>query len=51
MASKRDYFPRRGDVITLDFDPVKGHEQGGRRPAVVISEGEIENKLGPLIFP
>jgi mRNA interferase MazF len=27
----------RGDVVWLEFDPVLGHEQGGRRPAVVIS--------------
>jgi mRNA interferase MazF len=28
---------RRGDVWIADFDPVQGHEQGGRRPALVIS--------------
>ena len=27
----------RGSVVWLDFDPVKGREQGGRRPAVVIA--------------
>ncbi|MCH8489175.1 MAG: type II toxin-antitoxin system PemK/MazF family toxin [Oceanicaulis sp.] len=27
----------RGDVVWLEFDPVLGHEQGGRRPAVVMS--------------
>ena len=28
---------RQGSVVWLDFDPVKGREQGGRRPAVVIA--------------
>jgi mRNA interferase MazF len=46
VVSKRDYFPRRGDVIALDFDPVKGHEQGGRRPAVVISEDRYNRIVG-----
>lgn len=29
----------RGDLIWLDFNPQKGHEQRGRRPALVISPG------------
>lgn len=28
---------RRGDVWLVDFDPVEGHEQAGRRPALVLS--------------
>ncbi len=28
---------KQGDIITLDFDPQSGHEQKGRRPAIVIS--------------
>ena len=31
------YIPKQKDVITLDFSPIKGHEQQGYRPAVVIS--------------
>ena len=31
------YIPKQKDVILLDFNPTKGHEQGGFRPAVVIS--------------
>jgi mRNA interferase MazF len=27
----------QGDILWLDFDPQTGHEQRGRRPAVVIS--------------
>jgi len=29
--------PRRGEVWLVSFDPVEGHEQAGRRPALVIS--------------
>ena len=29
--------PNRGDLVWLDFDPQAGHEQAGRRPALVLS--------------
>ncbi|TWB35254.1 type II toxin-antitoxin system PemK/MazF family toxin [Nitrospirillum pindoramense] len=32
-----DYRPEAGDLIWTDFDPRLGREQGGRRPAVVVS--------------
>ena len=28
---------KQGDIIWLDFNPQTGHEQNGRRPAVVVS--------------
>jgi mRNA interferase MazF len=31
------YVPRRGDIVWVDCNPVVGHEQGGRRPAIVLS--------------
>ena|SRR3989338_5603301 len=31
------YIPEAGDIVWVDFSPTKGHEQSGRRPAVVIS--------------
>ncbi|MDX2216344.1 MAG: endoribonuclease MazF [Oculatellaceae cyanobacterium bins.114] len=31
------YIPDRGDIVFLDFDPTKGHEQRGHRPALVLS--------------
>jgi mRNA interferase MazF len=31
------YQPDRGDLIYLDFTPNAGTEQGGRRPALVLS--------------
>ncbi len=32
-----DWSPDQGDIIFLDFDPQSGHEQAGRRPALVLS--------------
>ena len=31
------YCPEAGDVIWIDLDPTKGHEQRGRRPVLVLS--------------
>jgi mRNA interferase MazF len=36
MKSGR-YIPDRGDLVWIDLDPTRGHEQGGRRPAIVLS--------------
>ena len=33
----KKYIPKQGDVVLLDLKPIKGHEQAGVRPAVVIS--------------
>ena len=46
------YIPQQGDIIYLDFDPQSGHEQKGRRPAVVISNNAF-NALsrGALVCP
>ena len=30
------YQPKSGDIIWVDFDPQAGHEQKGRRPALVV---------------
>jgi len=39
------YVPDQGDVVWVDFDPVKGHEQGGRRPALVMSPVNYNSKV------
>ena len=31
------YIPEQGDIVLLEFDPQAGHEQKGRRPAIVVS--------------
>lgn len=39
----KEYIPKKGDLVTLTFDPSAGHEQQGRRPALIISN-EVFNK-------
>ncbi|TMC29186.1 MAG: type II toxin-antitoxin system PemK/MazF family toxin [Chloroflexi bacterium] len=41
--------PRRGDVWWADLDPVRGHEQGGRRPAVVVSVDRLNRSRMDLV--
>lgn len=40
------YVPRRGDIVWLTFDPQSGHEQAGRRPALVISPEAYNRTVG-----
>jgi len=35
---------RQGDIILVDFDPIKGREQSGYRPALVISRTKYNEK-------
>src|SRR3989338_8909312 len=37
------YYPKRGDIAWLAFTPQAGHEQAGRRPALILSP-ELYNK-------
>ena len=39
----------RGDVVWADLDPVRDHEQGGRRPVVVISQDVFNAQSGTVI--
>ena len=43
------YVPDVGHVVWVDLDPVAGHEQGGRRPAVVLSPFAYNNNVGLLL--
>jgi mRNA interferase MazF len=43
------YVPDRGDVVWISFNPQAGHEQAGRRPAVVISPSAYNGKVGLAI--
>lgn len=43
------YVPDSGDVIWIDLEPVAGHEQGGKRPAIVLSPFAYNNKVGLLL--
>ncbi len=46
----RRYVPSRGDVVWLSFTPQTGHEQAGRRPALVLSPASYNGKVGLAIF-
>lgn len=44
-----EYVPRRGDFVALTFDPQSGHEQRGRRPALVVSNDLFNEHTGLCI--
>jgi mRNA interferase MazF len=48
----RRYVPDAGDLVWLTFDPQAGHEQAGRRPALVLSPRLYNEKAGlALVCP
>ncbi len=46
----RRYVPERGDIVWLEFTPQEGHEQAGRRPALVVSPKAYNEKVGLALF-
>ena len=54
MAEKRGsavpYVPKRGDIVWISLNPRAGHEQAGRRPAVVVSPRSYNRKVGLGLF-
>lgn len=47
---KKEYVPDRGDIVWLQFDPQKGREQRGKRPAMVLSPKSYNRKVGLGLF-
>jgi mRNA interferase MazF len=47
---KKAYIPDRGDMVWLNFSPQSGHEQRGKRPAIVISPKSYNEKTGLGLF-
>lgn len=45
-----NYIPGRGDVVWISLNPQAGHEQAGRRPALVLSPASYNTKVGLAIF-
>ena len=39
----------RGDIRWADLNPVRGHEQGGRRPVAIISDNIFNRNSGTVI--
>ena len=46
----RNYIPKCGDVVRISLNPQAGHEQAGRRPAVVLSPRSYNGKTGLAIL-
>ena len=46
MRRKPMYVPARGDAVWITLDPQAGHEQAGRRPALVLSPGNYNGRVG-----
>ena len=49
MVRKTAWSPARGDIVWLDFNPQRGREQAGRRPALVLSAKEYNEKVGLIV--
>jgi mRNA interferase MazF len=39
----------RGDIYWAELDPVIGHEQGGRRPVLIVSRTVFNDRSGTVI--
>src|SRR5260370_14729804 len=50
MVSRKAYIPERGDAVWITLDPQAGHEQAGRRPALVLSPSVYNRRVGLALF-
>ncbi len=50
MVSPTAYVPERGDLVWIASTPQAGHEQAGRRPAVVLSPAAYNGRVGLALF-
>ena len=48
--TEEEHVPQRGDAVWIRLSPQAGHEQAGRRPAVVLSPGAYNAKVGLAIL-
>jgi mRNA interferase MazF len=46
VKTKQAYVPERGDVVWISLDPQALHEQRERRPALVVSPGAYNGRVG-----
>ncbi len=49
MVTPQDWAPGSGDIVWLHFSPQAGHEQGGRRPALVLSPLAYNRRAGLML--
>jgi mRNA interferase MazF len=50
VSRKTAYVPERGDAVWITLDPQAGHEQAGRRPALVLSPSAYNGRVGLALF-
>jgi len=50
VVNSQTYIPQCGDVMWITLNPQAGHEQAGRRPAVVLSPQNYNGKIGLAIL-
>jgi mRNA interferase MazF len=50
MVRRTAYVPERGDVVWITLSPQAGHEQAGRRPAVVLSPAAYNGKVSLAVL-
>jgi mRNA interferase MazF len=50
VSRKAAYIPERGDAVWITLDPQAGHEQAGRRPALVLSPSAYNGRVGLALF-
>ena len=50
MVSASTYIPKCGDIVWITLNPQVGHEQSGRRPALVLSPISYNDKTGLAIL-
>jgi len=50
VTRKAAYVPERGDAVWITLDPQAGHEQAGRRPALVLSPSAYNGRVGLALF-
>jgi mRNA interferase MazF len=46
VKNKGGYIPERGDAVWITLDPQAGHEQAGRRPALILSPATYNGRVG-----
>jgi mRNA interferase MazF len=50
MSVRKNVIPSRGDVVMVNLDPTIGHEQGGQRPALVVSADAQNRSPAELVI-
>ncbi len=45
----RSYVPDRGDIVWVDLNPTRGHEQAKTRPAIVVTPKSYNTRTGLML--